>query len=125
MSTKRIPIRAARQVAQEFGQRQVVMVTWDGETTHVVTYGKTATDCDQAVQGGNFVKKALGWPENMCRDRAKPRTCENCVYFKPDYGAWCVNGWSGDGSMGKCLVEPTTSRVGKDHGCHMFELKEP
>lgn len=65
----RIPIAAAKRIAEEFGQRQVVLVTWDGETTHVVTYGKSVADCEQAAQGGNFVKKAMGWPEALCAAR--------------------------------------------------------
>jgi hypothetical protein len=31
-----------------------------------VTYGKTLEDCDQAAQGGNKIKKTLGWPEELC-----------------------------------------------------------
>lgn len=48
------------------------MVCWDERhgKTHVTTYGKTKEDCAQAAKGGNFVKKALGWPDSMCK--AKP-----------------------------------------------------
>lgn len=60
---KRIPIRAAKAIASEFGLQQVILVAWDHGRTHVVTYGDTAEACDQAAQGGDFVKKALGWPE--------------------------------------------------------------
>ena len=63
---KRIPITAARRIAEEFGQQQVILVTWDGAITHVVTYGATREACEQAAQGGNRVKRALGWPEELC-----------------------------------------------------------
>lgn len=65
---ERIPIVAAKRIADDYGQRQVVLVTWDGSTTHVVTYGRTVEECGQAAQGGNFVKRALGWPETLCND---------------------------------------------------------
>lgn len=46
----------------------MILLTFDRSTgtTHVVTYGKTIEDCDQAAQGGNLLKKTLGWPENLC-----------------------------------------------------------
>lgn len=62
----RIPISAARTIAGDHGCRQVIIVAWDGKKTHVVTYGKTVKECEQAASGGNFVKKALGWPESLC-----------------------------------------------------------
>lgn len=73
MPAKRIPVAAAKRVAEDYGQRQVVIVTWDGETTHVVTYGATVADCAQAAEGGNFVKRALGWPERLCNARPRGR----------------------------------------------------
>lgn len=60
----RLPIKAAKDVAREYDCRQVILVAWDGERTHVVTYGKTTEECDQAAQGGDLVKKALGWPKS-------------------------------------------------------------
>jgi hypothetical protein len=45
--------------------QQVIIVAWDGERTHVVTYGKSVEDCDQAALGGDKIKKALGWPEAL------------------------------------------------------------
>ena len=66
---KRIPIEAARRIAKEYDCRQVIIVAWDGKLTHCVTFGKSITDCDQAAQGGNRIKKALGWPESL---RAEP-----------------------------------------------------
>ncbi len=66
---KRIPIAAAKRIAAEYGQQQVIIVTWDGATTHVVTYGDTLQACGQAAQGGNRVKAALGWPEQLCQDK--------------------------------------------------------
>ena len=65
---KRIPIKAAKDLAKEYDLKQVILCAWDGKLTHIVTYGKTLEDCDQAAQGGNKIKKALGWPEELCSD---------------------------------------------------------
>lgn len=63
---KRIPITAASSIAKTHGCRQVIVVAWDGEKTHVVTYGVSQEECGQAADGGNLVKRALGWPESLC-----------------------------------------------------------
>jgi hypothetical protein len=63
---KRIPIQAAKDVAAKYACRQVIIAAWDGALTHIVTYGESVEDCDQAATGGNFIKKALGWPESLC-----------------------------------------------------------
>ncbi len=64
---KRIPIRAAKSIAREFDCRQVILAVWDGERTHIITYGQSLDDCDQAAHGGNFIKNALGWPASLCQ----------------------------------------------------------
>lgn len=61
---KRIPVSAAKKLAQEQRCRQVIVLAWDGALTHVVTYGETSEDCDQAAQGGDLIKQAMGWPEH-------------------------------------------------------------
>lgn len=68
-----IPISAARDIAEEYGKQQVIIVTWDAVhgLTHVTTYGDTVEACVQAAEGGNRVKAALGWPPEECQ--AKPR----------------------------------------------------
>lgn len=63
---KRIPIAEARRVAEAQGLSQVILVGWDGEYMHVVTYGRSQADCEQAARGGNLVKKALGFPPEFC-----------------------------------------------------------
>jgi hypothetical protein len=63
-----IPITTARDVGVDFGYSQVIITAFDKVTgkTHVTTWGDSLEDCEQAAQGGNFVKKALGWPEALC-----------------------------------------------------------
>lgn len=60
---KRIPVSAAKAVATQFDLSQVILLAWDGERTHVVTYGRTVEDCDQAAMGGDKMKAAMGWTD--------------------------------------------------------------
>lgn len=68
MAYRDVPISAAKQIAEEFDKDQVIIVTWDSAfgLTHVTTYGKSKGDSIQAAQGGNVVKRALGWPDKLC-----------------------------------------------------------
>jgi hypothetical protein len=65
---ERLPIARAKEIAERHDLDQVILVAWsrrDG-TTHVVTFGRSIEDCAQAAEGGNRVKRALGWPESLC-----------------------------------------------------------
>lgn len=64
---KRISINAARQVGEENGCKQIILLAFDGKLTHIVTWGKTTEDCEQAAHGGNLLKQKWGWPE--CNDQ--------------------------------------------------------
>lgn len=72
MAYKRIPIATAKRIAKEFEKDQVIILTLDKqhELQSVTTYGKTYEDCVNAAEGGNRIKRALGWPEKLCK--AKP-----------------------------------------------------
>ncbi len=50
----RIPITIAKRVAEETGLRQVLLIGFDGEKTHIVTYGKTKADCAAAARAQDF-----------------------------------------------------------------------
>jgi hypothetical protein len=74
----RIPISAAKRIAQEYGVDQVVILgrcpesepgKGDG-SEHVTTYGRTIVHCEIAAAMGNKLKQILGWPPDMCN--AKP-----------------------------------------------------
>lgn len=56
---KRIPITAAKRVAVEHDCQQIIMLAWDGERTHVVTYGVNPTHCKQAAEGGRKLAEFL------------------------------------------------------------------
>jgi hypothetical protein len=68
---KRLPIQAAKDIATKYKQSQVILVTWDEESklVHTVSYGRTIADCENAAKGANVVRKALGFPENMCNEK--------------------------------------------------------
>jgi len=55
----RIPISAARRVADLHELRQVIIIAWDGERTHIVTYGQTRQECKMAAEGGERIAKFL------------------------------------------------------------------
>jgi|GEM_PF-7063780 len=62
--------------ATELGLTQAILVGWSPDgTTHVVTWGASLTDSAQAAQGGNAIKRALGFPETLCR-ALSPRVTE-------------------------------------------------
>lgn len=65
--SKRIPIKSVQSLAEQLNCRQAILLAWDGELTHVVTYGRTREDCSQAADGGNMLKEKWGWPE--CNDQ--------------------------------------------------------
>lgn len=53
-STKRIPVSAAKKIAEEFGLKQCLLIGWDGELAHIVTFGKTKADCAAAAKAQDF-----------------------------------------------------------------------
>lgn len=62
----RLPIAAAEHVARTHDFLQVIVLAWDGQQTSVATYGTTTEQSAQAAEGGNRIKRALGWPETLC-----------------------------------------------------------
>lgn len=51
---KRIPISTAKAVAQQHNLKQVLLIGYDGERVHVVTYGETKDDCEKAAKAQDF-----------------------------------------------------------------------
>ena len=56
---KRIPIAEARRVAEAQGCKQVVLLAWDGDLIHIVTYGVTKEHCRAAAKSGQALNKWL------------------------------------------------------------------
>ena len=64
---KRIPIRAARQIAEEFGYDQVVIYARkvgaapDPHGEHLTTYGVNREHCAVAAKMADVLKRFMGW----------------------------------------------------------------
>lgn len=64
---KRIPITAAKRIAEEYGYDQVVIYARKvGEEPephgeHMTTYGVTKAHCDVAARIGGILKQFMGW----------------------------------------------------------------
>lgn len=50
----KLPISTAKAVARQHDLRQVILIGFDGENTHIVTYGKTKADCAAAARAQEF-----------------------------------------------------------------------
>lgn len=75
---KRITISAAKHIADEFDKDQVIILAFskkDGKTW-VTTYGRTVQDCQQAADGGNRLKRVMGWPEELCNAMPSRAMCK-------------------------------------------------
>lgn len=75
--SKRITITAARRVADLYNCEQVIILAWDGQRTHIVTYGTTRSQCQVAAKGGEQIAEMLG-----LKDRNLLGDVENGVWPK-------------------------------------------
>lgn len=66
--SKKIPISAAKKISEEFEFPEVVIFAYDPDSgkQHVTTFGQTKEQCEDAAKAGNFLKKALNWPDELC-----------------------------------------------------------
>lgn len=116
-----ISIAQANDIRESIGATHLVIFAIDAEgKQHVATHGETEQHAREAATAGNKFKTALGWPEDLCNAKPLQRMCKNCTYFKVDYGTWCFNGWSGDGSTGWCRFEPQHVKVDSNNKCGFF-----
>ena len=51
---RKIPVSAAKSVADKYDLSQCLLIGFDGENVHVVTYGKTKRDCQAASKAQDF-----------------------------------------------------------------------
>lgn len=69
---KRIPISAAKRVADSYDYDQIVILgrkVGDDGGEHIATYGVNPTHCDVAAMMGRKLKDICGWPDSDLRDR--------------------------------------------------------
>ncbi|MCK9431858.1 MAG: hypothetical protein M0R00_02745 [Candidatus Omnitrophica bacterium] len=69
---KEITIKMAKKISRETEYPEIIIVGYDPVSgqQHVTTYGETKAQCLDAAKAGNFIKKACGWPDELCH--AKP-----------------------------------------------------
>jgi hypothetical protein len=69
---KEITIDMAKQISRKTGYPEIIILGYDpiSGQQHVTTYGETKTQGLDAAKAGNFIKRACGWPDELCY--AKP-----------------------------------------------------
>lgn len=61
---KRVSIAATKKFAQDHGYDQIIIVAYNEDMQSVSTWGKSIAGCKNAADGGNAIKRLLGWPED-------------------------------------------------------------
>lgn len=121
---KNMPISKAKEIREELGLTHIVIFGVDEDgNQYVATHGLSDQNAREAAIAGNKLKTALGWPENLCKDKPLARVHKNCAFYKQDFGMHCFNGWTGDGREGYCLAFPDSRKKydGEEHGCIYFQ----
>jgi hypothetical protein len=78
--TKRIPIKALRDLSKQYGiEHAILFAHTGGALHHVVTYGRTKLGCSQAADFGNKLKAALGWPPALQSEPARVKKLQSQV----------------------------------------------
>ena len=121
---KNIGINEIKEIRAHIGATHLVLfaVAPDG-TQHVATHGETERNAKEAAEAGNNLKRSLGWDESLCKAKPLERKCGNCTFYEPNYGTYCMNGWSKNGDTGFCQLEPTKTTVDAERKCRYFEPK--
>jgi len=65
---KDISIDSVSNMAKEHGRDIIIVFSWakKGNLASITTWGRSFHDADNAASGGNSLKQALGWPEEVC-----------------------------------------------------------
>lgn len=119
---KAIPVSQVKAIRESLGATHIVIFAVDADgVQHVATHGLAPRHAREAAKAGNNLKRALGWGADLCDSKPVDRICKNCAFWKPDWGHWCFNGWSGDGSEGHCHVEPSRIATIRENTCQHFQ----
>lgn len=65
--SKRIPIAAARRIAEQYGYEQVIILAREPEQGWVTTYGVTRELCRGAAAMAERLRATLGWTREVNR----------------------------------------------------------
>lgn len=75
------PVSVAEEIAQAYGQRQVIIFAWDGSTTSATTYGVEVEDSAAASAGANRIKSIWDWPANTIVESARVQALYNRIKY--------------------------------------------
>jgi hypothetical protein len=80
---KEVPIEAAKEISIKYDKDEIVIVCHDKKhgMTHVTTYGQSKEDSESAALSGNSIKKALGWPDELCNSKPEHKPNKIIVLF--------------------------------------------
>lgn len=117
-----LTIAAVKDMREMMEAAQLIIVVVDSEgTQHVATHGAEEWQAKEAAALGNRIKeRVLGWPKDQCVAKPLVRSCKNCTYWKVDWGTYCFNGWTGDGTSGWCRFEPKHTKTESTNKCGFF-----
>jgi hypothetical protein len=68
-----IPYVELQRLAETYNLSHIIMLAHSPEPyqDHIVTYGQSIKEADQAAEFGNTLKSALGWPDSLHAQSAK------------------------------------------------------
>ncbi len=75
----RIPIKIAKEFAEDYNLSHVIIFTHGDKEDNIVTYGKTVENCSQAADFGNKLKKTLGWPPSSFAEPSRVRKLQERI----------------------------------------------
>jgi hypothetical protein len=79
-----IPINTVKQIRESLGMTHLVIIARDKNgTSYVASHGDTWEDAKNAAYTANFIKRSLGWPDNLCQAEPLERICKNCTLYEP------------------------------------------
>ncbi len=100
-----IPIMVAEEIARDFDAAQVVVWACDDEgAQHVTTFGTDLVHKQLAADAGNRVRRAAGWPEELCK--AKPNVLEKLDALIAEARNWTLH----DEDLAKAVREYDEAR---------------
>jgi len=75
----KIPIKNAKEFAQQHELSQIIIFGYDGKEQHVATWGRTVEDCASAAEGGNQIKTFCGWPNSLHSEPSRVRKLQTSL----------------------------------------------
>jgi hypothetical protein len=84
VAVKRIPVTAAKAIAEKYGYDQVIILArkvGEGGGEHMTTYGRTRAMCGVIAEAGRFLQlNVLGWFKAQAPCTCKPpaEACSRC-----------------------------------------------